>query len=252
MGKHSNNVTKFDTRKENPKTARSIGNRKKFHPQDLVSIQPKTERQREFFNAYNDETPIIANLGSAGTGKTFLALYAALSDVFNPAEPYSKVVICRSLVEVRKSGFLPGDLEAKYEPYEAVYKNMVPEMFKEFNAPYDLLKQLGYIEFMPTNFIRGMTLDNTILIVEECQNLDADELLSVLTRIGFNSRIILCGDGRQSDLERHRERSSFSYLRKVLDGLDREDAAVIDFNYEDIVRSELVKKIIIADEHIDK
>lgn len=252
MGKHSNNVAKFNTKKENANTARTIGNRKKFHPQDLISVQPKTEKQKQFFKAYNDDIPIIANLGSAGTGKTFLALYAALSDVFNPSVPHSKIIICRSLVEVRKSGFLPGTIEEKYEPYEIPYRNMCKDMFKEFNDPYELLKQLGYIEFLPTNFIRGMTLDNTVLIVEECQNLDAGELLSVLTRIGFNSRVILCGDGKQSDLERHRERSSFSYLLKVLKNLNEEDAHVIDFSTEDVVRCELVKRIIEADERIDK
>lgn len=247
---HKNNVAKFSTHRESKKAAAQIGKTKKFHVNDLKSIQPKTTNQTRFFEEVNRDIPIIANFGTAGTGKTFLALYAALSQVLDPSTPYFKVVVCRSLVEVRKSGFLPGTLEEKYEPYEATYRNAVSEMFKEFKQPYELLKELGYLEFLPTNFVRGQTLDNCILVVDEIQNMDKAEIYTVLTRIGIESKIILCGDSKQDDLGRHREQSGFGYLNKLIESMDHGVASTIVYTPEDIVRSGLAREIILADENI--
>lgn len=240
---------KFDTKSESPEQVRELGNKKKFHPQDLHSLQPKSKKQEEFLHAFFSQTPIILQKGSAGTGKSYLAVHAALAEVFSNDTPFDRLVIVRSAVETRNIGYLPGTAEDKQEPYEAPFREIVDAVVK-YNKSYDNLKALGYLDFMLSSFVRGLTLDNTILVIEECQNMDQPELLSILTRIGVNSKIVLCGDSKQDDLFRQRHKSGFGYLEKLMENIDFESKAVIEYGIDDIVRSDLVKKILIADSKI--
>lgn len=244
---------KFDLKDEDftNKKVYSLANRKKFHPHDLVQISPLTKSQENFFGAYWANTPIILQSGAAGTGKTLLAFHCALHEVFDSTTPYQKVVIFRSAVESRKVGFLPGSLEEKAEVYEMPYKSLAKELLKDFNDPYNHLKALGYVQFELTSFQRGVTYDDTIMIIDEVQNMDRSELLTVLSRVGLNSRIILCGDSRQNDLARHREQSAFGYLQKLMLNLHQETSATIEYKLDDIVRSGLAKEILIADHGIE-
>ena len=187
--------------------------------------------------------------GCAGTGKTFIALYNALREVLSGETPYEKIYIVRSLVATREIGFLPGDHEDKSSLYQIPYKNMVKYMFElpsesDFEMLYGNLKTQGTISFWSTSFIRGTTLDNAIVIVDECQNLNFHELDSIITRIGENSKIIFSGDGVQSDLTKTHERNGISDFTRILTKM--ESFSLIEFGIEDIVRSGLVKEYILA------
>lgn len=237
---------KYETTESN---IRELGNRKKFHPKDLVSFQPKTEKQRQFLESFYTQVPLILQTGSAGTGKSTIALYAALSEVLDEGTEFKKVIVIRSAVETRGIGFLPGDLTEKMEPYERPYKDIVDSILTYTNS-YNNLKALGYYEFMLSTHIRGLTFDNAIIIVDEVQNMDAPEILSILTRIGVSSKMILCGDSKQDDLFRQRHKSGFDYLEKLFNGIDTKYRDVVHYSIEDILRSDLVKEILIADSKI--
>ena len=149
----------------------------------------------------------------------------------------------------REIGFLPGDHEDKSSLYQIPYKNMVKYMFEmptdaDFEMLYGNLKTQETISFWSTSFIRGTTLDNAIVIVDECQNLNFHELDSIITRVGENSKIMFCGDGVQSDLRNNNERNGISDFIKIITRM--ESFAVVEFELEDIVRSGLVKEYILA------
>jgi predicted ribonuclease YlaK len=223
--------------------------RKKPISVDLMrDIEPLTDNQEEFFRSYRLDKNIVA-YGCAGTGKTFIALYNALKDVLDEKSPYEKIYIVRSLVATREIGFLPGDHEDKSSLYQIPYKNMVKYMFEmpddaSFEMLYGNLKTQGTISFWSTSFIRGTTLDNSIIIVDEFQNLNFHELDSIITRVGENSKIMFCGDATQSDLIRTNEKNGIVDFMKVLRIMPSID--VIEFSVEDIVRSGLVKEYILA------
>lgn len=243
----------FDLKNEDIQNqkVKKLSNRKKFHPHDLISLKALSESQKLFFDLYfNEEVPIILQKGSAGTGKTCIALYAALTEVFDQSKIYEKIVIFRSAVETRKVGFLPGSLEEKAMIYELPYKSLSSFLIKDFNEPYNHLKSLGYIDFQITSYQRGTTYDNCIMLIDEAQNLDRDEILTILSRVGQNSRILICGDSKQSDLERHRENSCFAYLEKLMLNIDYSYSRTVEYSTNDIVRSGLAKKILIADSSI--
>lgn len=229
---------------------KELGNKKKFTPHDLISFQPKNPRQDKFQKLYNSGTEIIVLDGPAGTGKTYITLYAACREVFENAGGPTQICVVRSAVETRKQGFLPGSQEEKNDPFEAPYKGVLDEIIKYKNN-YNNMKALGYYDFITTAHIRGITLHDTVLIVDECQNLDYEELLSVLTRVGQNSRIIMIGDKRQDDLNRQRQISGFEKMKKVLRlGLPYGELGEVDFLIEDATaRSPLVGKIVSADYH---
>lgn len=238
--------TKFETTEGN---IRELGNRKKFHPKDLTSFQPKSKKQEQYLNSYYTQIPLILQSGAAGTGKSTIALYSGLSEVLDEGTEYKKIILIRSAVETRSIGFLPGDLEEKMEPYERPYKDIVNQILPYANS-YNNLKALGYLEFMLSTHIRGLTFDNAVIIVDEIQNMDQPEILSVLTRIGINSRMVLCGDSKQDDLFRQRFKSGFSYLKELFEGIDIEYRDVVEYGIDDILRSDLVKQILIADSRI--
>ena len=229
-------------------TAKQMRRKKPINMDLLVDIEPLTDNQEKFFQDYTEGKHLFA-YGCAGTGKTFIALYNALRDVLSENSPYEKIYIVRSLVATREIGFLPGDHEDKSSLYQIPYKNMVKYMFElptesDFEMLYGNLKTQGTISFWSTSFIRGTTLDNAIIIVDECQNLNFHELDSIITRVGENSRIVFCGDGVQSDLTKTFERNGISDFTRILAKM--ESFSLIEFGIEDIVRSGLVKEYILA------
>ena len=223
--------------------------RKKPINTDLMKpIEPLTENQQELFRCYKNDQNIVA-YGAAGTGKTFITLYNALRDVLDTKTPYEKIYIVRSLVATREIGFLPGDHEDKSSLYQIPYKNMVKYMFElpteaDFEMLYGNLKAQESIKFWSTSFLRGTTLDNAIVIVDEFQNLNFHELDSIITRVGENTRICFCGDARQSDLNKANERNGIVDFMNVLRKMESFD--IIEFGIDDIVRSGLVKEYLTA------
>ena len=214
----------------------------------LRDIEPLTDNQKVLFDAYDAGKNVVA-YGAAGTGKTFITLYNALCDVLDPSTPYEKIYLVRSLVATREIGFLPGDHEDKSSLYQIPYKNMVKYMFEmptdsDFEMLYGNLKTQGTISFWSTSFIRGTTLDNAIVIVDEFQNLNYHELDSIITRVGENTKIMFCGDATQSDLTKQNERNGIADFMKILRVMPSVD--LVEFGVDDIVRSGLCKEYLLA------
>ena len=229
-------------------TTKQMKRKKPLSSDYLVNIEPISENQRRLFNSYGEGKHIVA-YGCAGTGKTFITLYNALRNVLDENTPYEKIYIVRSLVATREIGFLPGDYEDKSDIYQVPYKHMVKYMFQmssdaDFEMLYGNLKAQDTIKFWSTSFLRGTTLDNAIVIVDEYQNLNFHELDSIITRIGENSKICFCGDARQTDLVKTNDRNGIVDFMNILRKMPSFD--IIEFGIEDIVRSGLVKEYIIA------
>ena len=232
-GKQNRKSTKKQRRAERRKHEEA------FPP--ITRIDPLTENQCRTFDAFDDGKNMILH-GVAGTGKTFISLYLALEAVLSGAAP-KPVVIVRSVVPTRDMGFLPGNTKEKSAIYEAPYAAITSELLHKPNA-YDLLKNKGIIEFTTTSFIRGLTFRNNTIIVDECQNLTFHELDSVITRMGEGSRVIFCGDFRQSDLWRDDERNGLKQFMEIIGRM--KSFTRIEFAKEDIVRSDVVKEYILA------
>jgi len=229
-------------------TAKQMRKKKPINNEYLVDITPLTDNQKILFDSYNQQKNIVA-YGVAGTGKTFITLFNALKDVLNETTPYERVYIVRSLVSTREIGFLPGDHEDKADIYQIPYKHMVKYMFQmpsdaDFEMLYGNLRSQETIKFWSTSFIRGTTLDNAIIIVDEFQNLNFHELDSIITRVGENSKICFCGDATQSDLTKTNDRNGIVDFMNILRKMVSFD--IIEFDVNDIVRSGLVKEYIIA------
>jgi len=211
-------------------------------------ITPQTENQEKFFDLYKKGKHLVA-YGCAGTGKTFITLYNALCDVLDVNTPYEKIYLVRSLVATREIGFLPGSHEDKADIYQIPYKNMVKYMFAlnsgaDTEMLYGNLKSQETIKFWSTSFLRGTTLDNAIIIVDEFQNLNFHELDSIITRVGDDSKIMFCGDAMQSDLQKSNEKNGIHDFMGVLRKMPSFD--MIEFGVNDIVRSGLVREYIVA------
>jgi hypothetical protein len=229
-------------------TAKQLRRKKPLNSDFLVDIEPLTDNQQKLFDSYTQGKHIVA-YGCAGTGKTFITLYNALCDVLDERTPYEKVYIVRSLVATREIGFLPGSHDDKADIYQIPYKNMVKYMFQmpsdaDFEMLYGNLKAQETIKFWSTSFLRGTTLDNAIVIVDEFQNLNFHELDSIITRVGENTKICFCGDATQSDLIKTNERNGIIDFMKILRSMPSID--LIEFGVNDIVRSGFVKEYIIA------
>ena len=229
-------------------TAKQMRKKKPINNEYLVDITPLTDNQKILFDSYNQQKNIVA-YGVAGTGKTFITLYNALKDLLDETTPYERVYIVRSLVSTREIGFLPGDHEDKADIYQIPYKHMVKYMFQmpsdaDFEMLYGNLRSQETIKFWSTSFIRGTTLDNAIIIVDEFQNLNFHELDSIITRVGENSKICFCGDATQSDLTKTNDRNGIVDFMNILRKMVSFD--IIEFDVNDIVRSGLVKEYIVA------
>jgi predicted ribonuclease YlaK len=229
-------------------TAKQMKRKKPLNYDFLIDIDPLTENQKKFFSSFKEGKSIVA-YGCAGTGKTFITLYNALKEVLNERSPYEKVYIVRSLVPTREIGFLPGDHDDKSALYQIPYKNMVKYMFEmasdsDFEMLYGNLCAQDTIKFWSTSFLRGVTLDNAIIIVDEFQNLNFHELDSIMTRVGDNSKIMFCGDATQTDLIKTNERNGIVDFMKILRNMSSVD--IVEFGIDDIVRSGFVKEYIIS------
>jgi len=230
-------------------SAKQKKRRKPINSDYLLPIEPMTDNQTYLFEQYAEGKNIFA-YGCAGTGKTFAALYLALKDVLDEYTPFEKVYVVRSLVATREIGFLPGTHEDKADIYQIPYKNMVKYMFEmpddaSFEMLYDNLKAQETISFWSTSFLRGTTLDNSIVIIDECQNLNFHELDSIITRCGQDTKIIFCGDARQTDLQKTSEKTGIIDFMKIIQEMT-EDFAMVEFGIDDIVRSGLVRNYLIA------
>ena len=231
------------------KTRSKTKRRTPINSSKMVPIEPLTENQGKLFQAW-DEGKHLFVYGAAGTGKTFCALYKALYDCLKEVPSYENVYIVRSLVATREIGFLPGDHEDKSSLYQIPYKNMVKYMFEmgtdgEFETLYTSLKAQETIKFWSTSFLRGVTLDNAVIIIDEMQNLNFHELDSIITRVGENTRIVFCGDAMQSDLVRDKEKNGIHDFMRILEIME-EDFTMIEMGVDDICRSGLVRNYLIA------
>ena len=229
-------------------TAKQMKRRKPISADYMINIEPLTDNQKVMFDEW-DAGKMIYAYGVAGTGKTFVALYKALKEVLDDYSPYEKIYIVRSLVSTREIGFLPGDHEDKSALYQIPYKNMVRYMFSmpddnSFDMLYDNLRAQETISFWSTSFIRGVTLDNAIVIVDEFSNLNFHELDSMITRIGEDSKIMFCGDITQSDLVKENDKTGVSDFIRILQSM--QEFSCIEFGIDDIVRSGLVKSYLIS------
>jgi phosphate starvation-inducible PhoH-like protein len=230
---------------ENSTLAKKV--RPKIDNFNLKKIEAKTEGQRDMMEAFDEGLNVVA-AGSAGTGKSYIASYLALKKLLS--KQVDKIIVVRSAVNIRGQGFLPGTLEEKEMVYTIPYKNIFDDICNSGTA-WESLTKKDMVQFISTTYVRGLTLNNCVVIVDEIQNLDASECESILTRLGENCQVILCGDIRQSDLFRKREVSCYPWLISLADKLV-DYFEVVEFTSDDIVRSELCKAIIMAIEEIEK
>jgi phosphate starvation-inducible protein PhoH len=223
--------------------ASKMNHKLKIRIDDLYTFEPLTHAQEEFFQRYREGVTAHMLHGVAGTGKTFVALYKALEEVLDPSTPFEQVVIVRSAVQGRDIGHLPGDEKEKTEVYQDPYVNLCKKLFGRIDAFQRLIEQ-GHATFMVTSFLRGITIDNAIVIVDEAQNLNWQEISTIMTRIGNHSKILFCGDFRQTDLNK---KTDMSGLQKFLSICRRMPSfRDVEFGVDDIVRSDIVKEFIVA------
>jgi phosphate starvation-inducible protein PhoH len=212
----------------------------------LKRIEPLTQNQKLSFQSYQQGKNLMLH-GMAGTGKSFISIYLALEEVLRENTPYKKVVIVRSVVPTRDMGFLPGNSKEKAKVYESPYMAICSELFGRGDA-YEYLKNKGIVEFVSTSFIRGITLNDCIIVVDEIANMTLHELDSVITRIGKNCKILFCGDFRQSDFTKDQERNGLIDFMKIIRKM--KSFVFVDFDENDIVRSSLVKEYIIQKDRL--
>jgi phosphate starvation-inducible protein PhoH len=211
--------------------------------EDLRNIQPKTQNQRLFFDLYNQQSTAMLLHGVAGTGKTFISMYKALEEVLDPTTDYERLVVVRSAVPSRDIGHLPGDEKEKTEVYTLPYVEICDDLLNHIQ-PFQRMQEQKTVHFLITSFVRGITLDNSVIIVDECQNMTDMELNSIMTRIGKNSKIIFCGDFRQTDLNKKNDMSGLQKFIAIAEMMP--SFKTVEFSVNDIVRSKLVKEYILA------
>jgi phosphate starvation-inducible protein PhoH len=212
----------------------------------LRNIQPMTVNQEKAFQEYDAGKNLMLH-GAAGTGKTFISMYLALEEILRKNSYYNRIVVIRSVVPSRDMGFLPGNSKEKAKVYEEPYREICDDLFGRGDG-YDILRMKNLVEFTTTSFLRGITFRDAIVIVDECQNLTGHECDTVITRVGDNSKIVFCGDFKQTDLQR-RDREGFLQFSNVLHNLN--NFTFIEFNVENIVHSGLVKEYIIEKDRMN-
>jgi predicted ribonuclease YlaK len=240
MARRANTQIQTD---EKPIT-KAVNNSLRIRIDDLKTFQPLTENQKKFFEAYRIGDYFIALHGVAGTGKTFCAMYKALEEVLDKGNPFDKIIVVRSAVQSRDIGHLPGDVNEKMGIYQQPYVQICETLFGRKDA-WSRLEEQHHVQFISTSFIRGMSFDDAIIIVDEMQNLSYEEIDTVMTRVGYRSKIIFCGDYRQTDL--NKKKNDMSGILKFFDVAQHMSAFTrIEFTPDDIVRSSLVKDYILA------
>jgi phosphate starvation-inducible protein PhoH len=244
MARKTNTAVKLVEQDNNePIQRKQASNHLKIRIDDLKTFDPLTDNQKQFFDAYKRGDYFVALHGVAGTGKTFIALYKAIEEVLDKNNPFNKIIVVRSAVQSREIGHLPGDVTEKMEIYQQPYRQICDTLFGRRDA-WDRLEEQGFIQFISTSFIRGMSFDDAIIIVDEMQNMNFEEIDTVMTRVGYRSKIIWCGDYRQTDLRKNNDKSG---LLKFFDIAQHMGAFTrIEFTVDDIVRSSLVKDYILA------
>jgi len=224
--------------KKNPKS-----NKVQFSNLELKLIKPLTHNQEKVFNEYNSEKHIL-NIGISGTGKSFVLTYLALKDILSFKNQYEKLIIVRSIVPTRDIGFLKGSEIEKQEVYEAPYRYIINKLFGRGDA-YEILKQKNIIEFTSTSFLRSLTWDNCIVLIDEAQNMTENELLSLFTRVGYSCRLIISGDDKlQCDLNLKKEESGIQKYKRICENM--KEFGIIEYQFQDIVRSDFIKSFYIA------
>ena len=213
----------------------------------LVEMKGVTKNQLEVFKQYETGKNLFL-YGPAGTGKTFVILYNAIKEVLDPKTNYNCIYIVRSLMPTRSIAFMPGDEQDKSSLYQVPYDNMLRLMFKlsseeQFEMMYEELKKQGNVAFLSTSFLRGITLDNAIVLVDECQNLNFHELDTIMTRVGQGSKIMFSGDFDQTDLRDDKEKAGLGQFIKIIN--EMKEFYSCEFDIGDIVRSGLVRSYII-------
>jgi len=237
-----------DTFVEPKPTTPRPGTQLKIRIDDLKTFDPLTENQKLFFDAYKRQDYFMMLSGSAGVGKSFIALYKALEEVLDKSNPFKKVIIVRSAVQGRDMGFTPGSVEDKMSLYEQPYHQICETLFGRKDA-YQRLCEQDFIQFVSTSFLRGCTFDDAIVVVDECQSMTFHELSSIVTRVGYRSKIIFCGDTKQNDLIKNKhDISGLGDFLRVAETMP--EFSRIHFTPEDICRSSLVKSWIIACEKL--
>ena len=208
-------------------------------------IKAKTIGQKKYVDSIKKNT-VVMGIGPAGTGKTFLAVAMAVTAL--KSKKVERIILTRPAVEAgEKLGFLPGDLQNKIDPYLRPLYDALYEMLGV--EGYQRLSERGVIEIAPLAYMRGRTLDDSFIILDEAQNTTPEQMKMFLTRFGFNSKAVVTGDLTQTDLPSG-QRSGLAEAVKILEGID--DIAVHRFTERDVVRHRLVQKIILAYENYDK
>jgi phosphate starvation-inducible PhoH-like protein len=204
-----------------------------------TKVAPKTVNQKRYVDSIRDHT-VTFGIGPAGTGKTFLAVAMAVAAL--DGRDVSRVILTRPAVEAgERLGFLPGDIQAKVDPYlrplfDALYDMLDPDRVNSYF-------EKGVIEVAPLAFMRGRTLNDSFVILDEAQNTSPEQMKMFLTRLGFGSRMVVTGDITQIDLP-HEERSGLVVIGEILEGI--EDISFVRFGGEDVVRHKLVQRIVAA------
>jgi phosphate starvation-inducible PhoH-like protein len=218
----------------------------KVRLESLVPFEPMTDKQTRVVKEYKTGNSLVLS-GSAGTGKTYIALSLALQDVLDKNDnTYNKIIIVRSIVPTRDIGFLPGDEEEKKDAYTAPYRSLISEICSNDSEAWAKLVAADELEFMSTSFIRGLTISNAIIIVDECQNCTGHELDSIITRIGRNCKIIFCGDYYQSDFTKEADKKGVLKFLEIIQRLNK--FSHIEFTWKDIIRSDIVRDYIMTKE----
>lgn len=212
----------------------------------LKHIEPLTQNQKLTFEQYDQGKNLLLH-GIAGTGKSFLSVYLSLKTILAENSRYKKLVIVRSVVPTRDMGFLPGNNKEKAKVYEAPYQAIFTELFERSDA-YEYLKNKNLVDFISTSFIRGITINDSIIVVDEIANMTLHELDSVITRVGKNCKILFCGDFRQSDFTKEHERNGLTDFMRIIERM--KSFSFVDFTEQDIVRSSMVKEYIIMKDRL--
>lgn len=222
-------------------------NSMKFHLDDLPEIEPATKNQEKAFKYFEEGNHLVLS-GSAGTGKTFLAVYLGLEEVLDKDTPYDNLVIIRSAVATREQGFQPGTKEEKEAVFTLPYRSICSELFGVGDA-WHKLKTTGVVSFETTSYIRGTTFNNSVIVIDEMQNLNFHELDSVITRVGRDCRLIAAGDYYQSDFEKDKEKNGVLTFMNIVDHM--KDFEIVEFGWQDIVRSGFVRDYIMTKEMLE-
>lgn len=246
--KHFEDVSQYKAANDKEIKESQHSNRLKIKIEDLKTLKPLTKNQKLFFDAYANGEIFMMLSGSAGSGKSFISLSKAIEEVMGKSNPYNQILIIRSAVQTRDIGFIKGDLSQKTEMFESPYEQIFADLFNRKDA-YQRLTEQGYVDFITTTCLRGMTYNNTIIFFDEIQSATYHELVSVLTRCGKNTKLIMAGDTKQNDLiKKSSEVSGLPQFIKVAETM--QEFCRVHFLPEDIVRSGLVRSWLLAEERL--